>query len=85
MKINPTFSETALKGLSLVILNCKIILDCLAMILLFSSWLYVTNDGHFSTWSTLNAFYTFVVMFIFNTIFNTTVARTYIPLNIRLV
>ena len=70
MKINPTFSETALKGLSLVILNCKIILDCLAMILLFSSWLYVTNDGHFSTWSTLNAFYTFVVMFIFNTIFN---------------
>ena len=47
----------------------KVILDCVSRILIFSSWLYVVNDGVFSSLYTLAAYYTvFVVLVIFNII-----------------
>ena len=54
-----------------VVLMLKVILDCVSRILLFSSWLYVTNHGMFSSIYTLAAFYlVFAVLVIFNIIFN---------------
>ena len=45
----------------------KVILDSVARILLFSSWLYVVNNGVFSSVYTLAAYYTvFGVLVIFN-------------------
>ena len=45
----------------------KVILDSVAKILLFSSWIYVINDGEFSSVYTLVAYYTiFGVLVIFN-------------------
>ena len=45
----------------------KIILDSVAKILLFSSWIYVINDGEFCSVYTLVAYYTiFGVLVIFN-------------------
>ena len=45
----------------------KVILDSVARILLFSSWLYVVNNGMFSSVYTLAAYYTvFGVLVIFN-------------------
>ena len=53
------------------LLIIKIVLDSMSRILLFSSWLYVTNHGHFSSIQTLIAYYTvFAVLVIFNIIFN---------------
>ena len=47
----------------------KVILDCVSRILLFSSWLYVVNNGVFSSVYTLAAYYTvFGVLVIFNII-----------------
>ena len=47
----------------------KVILDSVARILLFSSWLYVVNNGVFSSVYTLAAYYTvFGVLVIFNII-----------------
>ena len=49
----------------------KVILDSVSRILLFSSWLYVTNHGVFSSIYTLIAFYVvFTVLVIFNIVFN---------------
>ena len=47
----------------------KVILDCASRILIFSSWLYVVNNGVFSSIFTLAAYYTvFGVLVIFNII-----------------
>ena len=54
-----------------VTLLLKIVLDCLSRILLFSTWLYVINDGEFSSTKTVIAYLsTFFVLFIYNTILN---------------
>ena len=58
---------------SLVVLVLKIVFDSASRIVLFSSWLYVYNDGQFSTWIVLIAYYVVVfLLFIFNVIFNDT-------------
>ena len=55
----------------LVVLVVKISFDSVSRILMFSSWLYVTNDGQFDTWTVTIAYYAVVVlMFIFNLIFH---------------
>ena len=47
----------------------KVILDSVAKILLFSCWIYVINNGEFSSVYTLAAYYTvFGVLVIFNII-----------------
>ena len=53
------------------------------MILLFSTWLYVVNDGQFSSTKTVIAYYfTFIVLLVFNFILNknndSTSAKTWI-------
>ena len=49
----------------------KVILDSVAKILLFSCWIYVINNGEFSSVYTLAAYYTvFGVLAIFNILTN---------------
>ena len=51
----------------------KTTFDCVSRILLFSTWLYVVNDGQFSSAKTVTAFYsTFLLLVMFNTVFNKT-------------
>ena len=58
---------------NMVFLLMKTISDCIARILIFSSWLYVTNDGRFSSGQTVLAYYSiFFMLFFFNIIFNKT-------------
>ena len=76
IKVLPTLrnrdKKDALTGSTApTLLIIKIVLDSMSRILLFSSWLYVTNHGHFSSIQTLIAYYTvFAVLVIFNIIFN---------------
>ena len=45
----------------------KTTLDCVARIVLFSTWLYVQNEGQFSSVRTVIAYYsTFMVLLFFN-------------------
>ena len=69
--------------LNLAFLLLKTTFDSISRILLFSTWLYVLNDGQFSSTKTVIAYYsTFSVLFFFNSIFNKqndfTKARTWI-------
>ena len=51
----------------------KTTFDCVSRILLFSTWLYVANDGQFSSAKTVLAFYTtFLLLVVINTVFNKT-------------
>ena len=76
IKVLPTWrnrdKKDALTGSTApTLLIIKIVLDSMSRILLFSSWLYVTNHGHFSSIQTLIAYYTvFAVLVIFNIVFN---------------
>ena len=55
----------------MVFLLMKTTFDCVSRILLFSTWLYVVNDGQFSSAKTVLAFYsTFLLLVIFNTVLN---------------
>ena len=55
----------------MVFLLMKTTFDCVSRILLFSTWLYVINDGQFSSAKTVLAFYsTFLLLVIFNTVLN---------------
>ena len=57
----------------MVFLLMKTTFDCVSRILLFSTWLYVVNDGQFSSAKTVLAFYsTFLLLVIFNIVFNKT-------------
>ena len=57
--------------LNLTFLLLKTMFDSISRILLFSTWLYVINDGQFSSTKTLIAYYsTLMVLLIFNTLFN---------------
>ena len=56
--------------LNLVFLLLKTTLDCVARIVLFSTWLYVQNEGQFSSARTVIAYYsTFMVLVLFNAFF----------------
>ena len=49
----------------------KTTLDCVARIVLFSTWLYVQNEGQFSSARTVIAYYsTFMVLVLFNSLCN---------------
>ena len=57
--------------LNLVFLLLKTTLDCVARILLFSTWLYVQNKGQFSSAMTVIAYYsTFMILVLFNGLCN---------------
>ena len=75
--------------LNRVFLLLKTTFDCFARILLFSSWLYVVNDGQFSSTKTVIAYYfTFAVLVVFNFIFNqnedSTSSKTWIGVLLKL-
>ena len=56
---------------NMVFLLMKTTFDCVSRILLFSTWLYVVNDGQFSSAKTVLAYYsTFLLLVVFNTVFN---------------
>ena len=58
-------------SLNLVFLLMKTILDCVARIVLFSTWLYVQNEGQFSSARTVIAYYsTSMVLVLFNGLCN---------------
>ena len=61
----------SLKGINICILLMKLVLDAVSRILLFSTWLYVTNSGHFCALKTVVFYYiVFVILFIYNIIFS---------------
>lgn len=63
--------KNSFTSLDLVCLLIKTTLDCVARIVLFSTWLYVHNEGQFSSARTVIAYYsTFMVLFIFNSLCN---------------
>ena len=65
--------KSSLTPINLVFLLMKTTFDCVARILLFSTWLYVINDGQFSTSITVICYYsTFLILFGFNIFFNKT-------------
>ena len=69
--------------LNLTFLLLKTMLDSISRILLYSTWLYVINDGQFSSTKTVIAYYsTLTVLFVFNAVINKyddyTKARTWI-------
>ena len=61
----------ALEAKSKILFILKTMFDAISRILIFSIWMYVTNKGQFSSWTTFGAFYTLIaVMLVFNVIFN---------------
>ena len=55
----------------LACLLAKTTLDCVSRLLLFSTWMYVLNEGQFSTGMTVGAYYaTFTLLLVFHAIFN---------------
>ena len=56
--------------LNLVSLLLKTTLDCVARIVLFGTWLYIHNEGKFSSVKTTIAYYsTLMVLVLFNALF----------------
>ena len=53
----------------LLTLVFKIIMDLMSRILLFSAWMYTSNNGQFSTWITVIAYVLFNVIFNSNNVF----------------
>ena len=75
--------KNSFTSLNLTFLLLKTMFDSISRILLFSTWLYVMNDGQFSSSKTVIAYYsTLTVLLVFNTIFSKhkdfTSARTWI-------
>ena len=63
--------RNSLTTLNLVFLLLKTTLDCLARIVLFSAWLYVMNEGQFSSMMTIKAYYfTVSALLVFNIFIN---------------
>ena len=57
--------------LNLAFLLLKTIFDCTSRILLFATFMFVVNEGQFSTIMTLTAYYTTVVVIMaFNIVIN---------------
>ena len=58
--------------LNLIFLLLKTVLDCISRLIIFATFMFVVNDGQFSTMMTVKAYYsTVVVLMIFNMIINT--------------
>ena len=56
---------------NLVFLLMKTVFDCISRLLIYSTFMFVVNEGQFSTLMTVSAYYmTFAVLVIFNTIIN---------------
>ena len=56
---------------NLVFLLMKTVFDCVSRLLIYSTFMFVVNEGQFSTLMTVMAYYTtFAVLVIFNTIIN---------------
>ena len=56
---------------NLAFLLLKTIFDCTSKILLFATFMFVVNDGQFSTLMTLKAYYTTVVVIMtYNIVIN---------------
>ena len=69
-KIRNRAKKNSFTSLNLVFLLLKTTLDCVARIVLFSTWLYVQNEGQFSSARTVIAYYsTFMVLLFFNAFF----------------
>ena len=57
--------------MNFIFLILKTIFASISRIMLFSTWLYFTNEGQFSSFKTLIAYYlVFFILFLFNTFFN---------------
>ena len=57
---------------NLVFLLLKTVFDCVSRLLIYSTFMFVVNEGQFSTLMTVKVYYaTFAVLVIFNTIINT--------------
>ena len=57
--------------LNLGFLLLKTVFDCTSRILLFTTFMFVVNDGQFSTMMVVTAYYTtFMVLVLFNIITN---------------
>ena len=56
---------------NLIFLLLKTVLDCISRLIIFATFMFVVNDGQFSTVMTVTAYYTtFAVLMIFNMIIN---------------
>ena len=63
--------KSALGYKNLIFLVLKIVLDSMSRILIFSAWMYTSNEGQFSTWRTVAAFYgTFMILIAYNIYFS---------------
>ena len=63
--------EEALNVKSIAVLILKTMFDATSRILIFSIWMYVSNQGQFSSMSTLTGFYILVVVLVmFNLVFS---------------
>ena len=63
--------KSSFTKLNLAFLLLKTMFDSISRILLFSTWLYVINDGQFSSTKTVIAYYsTLMVLFVFNAVLN---------------
>ena len=63
--------QSSLTFVNLVFILMKTMFDCIARILIYSSWMYVTNDGQFDSLKTVQAYYTTIAfLIVFNTFFN---------------
>ena len=65
--------RNAMNYKNFILLVVKIMMDSISRILLFSAWMYTSNNGQFSNWKTWIAFYTiFMVLVAFNINFSST-------------
>ena len=60
--------QNSLTKLNFIFMLTKTIFATTSRILLFSAWLYVVNDGQFSTLKTLIAYYTTALVLFFFTV-----------------
>ena len=64
--------KDSLTTVNLVFLLLKTVFDCVSRLLIYSTFMFVVNEGQFSTLMTVKAYYaTFAVLVIFNMIINT--------------
>ena len=63
--------KDSLTTVNLVFLLLKTVLDCISRLIIFATFMFVVNDGQFSTMMTVKAYYsTVAVLMTFNMIIN---------------
>ena len=63
--------KDSLTTVNLVFLLLKTVLDCISRLIIFATFMFVVNDGQFSTMMTVKAYYsTVAVLMTFNIIIN---------------